>query len=167
MWHQTHNFTSLWPLAACVNANLFHLQVNIHTPLEKVVTCHFNSANSHSSSKFAQVFKHRQHKRWTLPLWRHPLVLNSTFSTFDAIRHICFSSLNVPYIIQQAIILSRWLKILQMLVIAPASYLGHPSNNAANSTIQAFELYKKFSWLRAVRRKKTLHRCQNLVCTRH
>lgn len=54
--------------AACVNANIFHLQVNIHTPLEKVVTCYFNSANSHSSSKFAQVFKHRQYKRWTLPL---------------------------------------------------------------------------------------------------
>lgn len=108
MWHQTHNFTSVWPMAACVNANLFHLQVNIHTPLEKVVTCHFNSANSHSSSKFAQVFKHRQYKRWTLPLWRHPLVLDSTLSTFDLIRHICFSRPNVPYIIQQAINLSRW-----------------------------------------------------------
>lgn len=156
-------------MAACVNANIFHLQVNIHTPLEKVVTCHFNSANSHSSSKLAQVFKHRQYKRWTLPLWRHLLVLDSTFPTFDVIRHICFSSPNVQYIIQQAIILSRWTikKNLQMLVIAPASYLGQPSNNAANSTIQAFELYKNFSWLRAVRRKKkTLHRCQNLACTR-
>lgn len=103
-----HNFTSVCPMAACVNANIFHLQVNIHTPLEKVVTCHFNSANSHSSSKFAQVFKHRQYKRWTLPLWRHLLVLDSTVSTFDVIRHICFSSLNVPYIIQQAITLIRW-----------------------------------------------------------